>query len=143
MIVLDASVAIKWYFPEKGSDAAIDLLKSSGNDFVAPDIFVVEVAAALVRKANMEKAKRDDTLILLDDFLGLVFDQVVQTRTLSVGSARQASRLAIDLGHPLKDCVYLALAMDLNCPLITSDIKFAAKAHGVWHAVQVLGEVAG
>ena len=51
-----------------------------------------------------------------------------------------AAHLAIDLGHPLKDCIYLALAMELGRPLITSDAMFAAKARNIYPAVQVLGE---
>ena len=47
---------------------------------------------------------------------------------------------AIDLGHPLKDCIYLALAMELGCELVTCDARFAAKAKGVWAGVRVLGE---
>ena len=52
----------------------------------------------------------------------------------------KAANLAIDIGHPLKDCIYLALAMELGCPLVTCDTKFATKAHEVYAGVQVLGE---
>jgi predicted nucleic acid-binding protein len=47
--------------------------------------------------------------------------------------------LAIDIGHPLKDCVYLVLAMELDCELVTCDARFAKKAKSVWGRVRVLG----
>ena len=140
MIVLDASVAVKWYFPEPGSDAAIELQGGKHGALVAPELFVVEVTAALVRKANMEKARKDDILILIADFLTSSDDGTIQTRGLSGSTARTAAELAIELGHPLKDCIYLVLAMEMGCPLVTADARFAAKARGVYGDVRVLGE---
>jgi predicted nucleic acid-binding protein len=45
----------------------------------------------------------------------------------------------MNLGHPLKDCIYLALAMEMSCDLITCDARFAEKAKGAWARVRVLG----
>jgi predicted nucleic acid-binding protein len=51
----------------------------------------------------------------------------------------QAAALALDLGHPLKDCVYLAMAMELGCDLVTCDARFAEKACEAWAGVRLLG----
>jgi predicted nucleic acid-binding protein len=51
-----------------------------------------------------------------------------------------AASTAIDIGHPLKDCIYLILAMELDCELMTCDARFAKKARDVWDRVRVLGE---
>ncbi len=51
-----------------------------------------------------------------------------------------AAKLALDLGHSLTDCIYLALAIELACPLITCDAKFAAKARGTYANIRALGE---
>ena len=56
------------------------------------------------------------------------------------GTLATAAGLAVDLGHPLKDCIYLALAIELECELVTADARFAEKAKGVWDKVRVLGE---
>jgi predicted nucleic acid-binding protein len=140
VIVIDASVAVKWYFPEIGSDKAIELQNGEFGQLVAPDIFIVEVTAALVRKSNMEKSRTDDIRLMIDSFLANIIDGTVKTRHLSVSGARNAAWLAIGIGHPLKDCIYLGLAMELDCDLVTCDTKFAGKANGVWDRVRVLGD---
>lgn len=59
MSVIDASVAMKWFIDEQGSDLALDLLESAQGDLHVPDEFVVEVAGSLVRRANEDKASRE------------------------------------------------------------------------------------
>ena len=46
--------------------------------------------------------------------------------------------LALDLGHPLKDCIYLALAMKIGCELLTSDLRLAAKGQPLWPKIRVV-----
>jgi predicted nucleic acid-binding protein len=138
VIILDASVAVKWYFPEIGSDAAIDILNRNSGALLAPDIFAIEVNAALVRKGNMDKLQREGIRLMIADFAEkLTLQQVRLTRLTGVEIAK-ASNLALNLGHPLKDCIYLALAMELECELVTCDAKFAAKATSMWDRVRVL-----
>ena len=63
---------------------------------------------------------------------------VVRTESTQLADLMAAARLALDLGHPIKDCIYLALAMKLGCELLTSDRRFAAKDEPVWPKVRVL-----
>lgn len=51
-----------------------------------------------------------------------------------------AAEIAMQIGHPTKDCVYLALAMEYDCELVTCDAKFAAKARAVHSAVRLLAD---
>ena len=140
MIVLDASVAVKWYFREVGSDAAQRLLDEKGGLLIGPDLLLIEVCAAFVRGANVDKSRREDAKTLIADYLSKLDDGTIRTERLTSGSLATAASLAIDLCHPLKDCIYLALAMQLGCDLVTCDARFAAKAKGVWAGVRVLGE---
>ena len=140
MIVIDASLAVKWFVDEAGSQAAIAMLAQHVSAISVPDLFGIEVAAALVRKANMHKENAPALRASVDDLASLF---VVGTMTVVSTSPKQlaaAANLAIDLGHPLKDCLYLALAIELECPLVTADARFAAKARGVYKDVQVLAE---
>jgi predicted nucleic acid-binding protein len=139
VIVIDASLAVKWYLDEAWADEAEALLFEYEGDIVVPDVFISEVIGALVRRANMDKAMRSDSAAATARFQTL-FDtgSITAIRSLPPAVVRAAT-LAIDLGHPLKDCIYLALAMELECELVTCDARFAEKAKGVWDRVRVLG----
>lgn len=140
MIVVDASVAVKWLVQEVSSDLADDLLVHNGGDLIAPAIFAVEITAALVRKANEVKSNRAGCEAGLNSLAAMLDNGIVAIRETPVTDLTTAARLAIDLGHPLKDCIYLVLAMELGCDLVTCDAKFAVKARKVWAGVRVLGE---
>ena len=132
MSVIDASVAVKWFVDEPGSDFALELLDAEQGDLRVPDIFVVEVAATLVRIANMDKAFCDKSRAGLYHLLDLIERGALSVERTPPGETANAAHIAIDLGHPLKDCIYLDLAMKLGRPLITADARFAAKARAIW-----------
>ena len=46
------------------------------------------------------------------------------------------------LGHPVRDCVYLALAMEFGGELATCDAKFSAKAQTIYPKVKLLADLA-
>ncbi|MEI6643004.1 MAG: type II toxin-antitoxin system VapC family toxin [Novosphingobium sp.] len=138
MIVFDASLALKWYLDEPGSQAAESALAQHGGQIIVPDVFVLEVTGALVRQANMSKAIRGDMETALSGFLALIDEQVISMDETGTAAMVRAAGLALDLGHPLKDCIYLALAMKMGCELLTSDRRFAAKAVAAWPKVRVL-----
>lgn len=139
MIVIDASLAVKWYLAEARSEAAVDLLFEKSPHISVPDIFCVEVASTLVREANIDKAKSADARSSLTGFKTLCEGGGIRTVSTTPDALNIAAELAIEMGHPLKDCIYLALAMELGCDLVTCDAKFAAKAEDVWERVRVLG----
>ena len=139
MIVVDASVGVKWLVIEASSDIADDFLALNRGELVAPAIFTIEVASALVRKANEVKANRKGSEAGLTSLGEMLDSKIIEIRQTSLDQLSAAAQLALDLGHPLKDCIYLALAMELGCELVTADARFAAKAKGVWTGVRVLG----
>ena len=139
MIVIDASLAVKWFLEEPDSDAARQKLADNLGQITVPDLFVIEVTAALVRNANIHKRTQAAMRAHIEDFVALLSgDEIALVRMEPQQIASSASQ-AIDLGHPLKDCLYLALAMELGCELVTCDARFAAKAKGVWAGVRVVG----
>ena len=139
MIVLDASVAVKWYAIEPFTREALGLLRELHDNITVPDIFISEVIGALVRHANIDKSLRSASTESVGRFASLFDDKWILAERTDPRQMERASQLALDLGHPLKDCIYLALAMELGCDLVTCDARFAAKAKGVWAGVRVLG----
>ena len=140
MIVIDASLAVKWYATEALSEEAEKVFIASQPDVAVPDIFVTEVIAALVRRANIDKAVRGEADASIANLTDLLATGALKTYRMEPPQLAAAATIAMDLGHPLKDCIYLALAMDLRCALVTADVKFARKARGLWDGVRMLGE---
>lgn len=141
MIVIDASLGVKWFFEETYSEQALRLFTQNMGQISVPDIFGIEVMSALVREANVQKSKATGMLMEVTRFEQLLANGSLEKVSTSPLQLAQAANIAIDLGHPLKDCIYLALAMQLNCSLITCDAKFASRAKDIWPQVQTLEEL--
>jgi predicted nucleic acid-binding protein len=128
--VVDASVAVKWFARETGSEAAAALLHS-GRAIVAPDILPLEVAHALWRKAQRHDLPADEVVPALTRLLAL---DIVLSRTVDL--VPSATRIALEMAHPVYDCVYLALAEERGAPVASDDVRLrrAVRARGlrVW-----------
>ena len=141
MIVVDASLATKWVVPEVDSPAALDFLSDNLGEMVAPDLLLIEVAGVLVRAANQRSASKPVAMRALARWTRA-------PRLYGIGLERcgperidRAARIAIELGHPLKDCVYLALAVELDCLLATCDVRFRNKASAFYPRVHLLADL--
>jgi predicted nucleic acid-binding protein len=119
LLVVDASVALKWVLPEAGSEAALGLI--GRNRLIAPDLLAVEAGNALWLRVRRRELTAVEARTALVDLLGAPVDYVPD-RPL----ARAALSLAADLGYPAYDCVYLALAMERAGIVVTADRRFAA-----------------
>jgi predicted nucleic acid-binding protein len=130
--VLDASVVVQWFVPEGGSGSSIALLEST-RSLVAPDLMPLEVANALWKKARRGEFPESD---LTPSIARLLDGQIVLASTVTLLS--RASRLAVQSGHPVYDCVYLVLAAERGALLATTDARLGrtATAQGIrlWRA---------
>lgn len=136
MIVVDASVAVKWLLPEPGEAAAQRLL-GGGDSLLGPELIRVEVAAAIARKARFGEIDAQDAETAAELWLRAIADGVV-TLVPDEADLPRALRLAIALNHPLQDCLYLALAERLGAPLITADERFVTKAGPSYSGIRLL-----
>ena len=136
MIVVDASVIVKWFVPEVG-DAAAKALLSGADELLAPELARVEVTSALIRKANRGQLSRADAGHTIRAWFGaLAASQIFLLP--DADDIEAAAELALELQHPLPDCLYLAAAERLGVALITADRAFARQAEPRWHLVRLL-----
>lgn len=142
MIVVDASIAAKWLLAETDTVAALQFVADHRRELAGPDLLFVEVASAIVRRANENKALVQDSLRALDKWTTGWEARAVAAYPTTSARLSAAGRLALQLGHPLADCIYLALAIELDCDLATCDAKFARKAGAVSQRVRQLADYA-
>lgn len=124
-LVVDASVALKWFFRERAGEAdtpaALDILRgyvAGRHSLVQPAHFRAEVCAVLAREAP--GGMRDNLRDLLDLAIPTRDDELVMWR---------AMQLSADLGHHLFDTLYHALALETDdAVLVTADETYCRKA---------------
>jgi predicted nucleic acid-binding protein len=139
MIVVDASVIVKWFIPEVGAAPAHALL-AAGDELVAPELARIEVASALVRKGLREELTGADVETTLGAWCRALSEGQIFLLPNSE-DIEAAAKLALELRHPLPDCLYLAIAERLGVALITADRVFARRAARRSNLVQVLEDV--
>lgn len=119
-LVVDASVAVKWYLPEIHSIRA-GRLRDPRFSVVAPDLIRLEFANVLWKTIRRGDLTREGAA---------TFRHAFETSRIQILPAADlvptAFDLAVDLGRTVYDCLYLALAMEQKCLLITADRKFYA-----------------
>ena len=120
--VVDASVAVKWFVQEPGSEAARAVL-ARGEPLLAPDLIVSEVANTAWKKAARGEITRAHGERIVQA-LPLMLDRIVPAAEL-VG---RAYGLAVRHGHPVYDALYLALAERAEAQLVTDDARLIAFA---------------
>jgi predicted nucleic acid-binding protein len=133
VIVVDASVALKWFLVENGSDEALRLA-GSGRSLAAPDLIIAEVCNGLWKSARLGRLTSEQVSLAaanLPDFLS----RLAPGRLL----AERAVKIADDLGHPVYDCFYLALAERLGTKLVTADRRLTAVLNGTPWESQIAG----
>jgi predicted nucleic acid-binding protein len=85
----------------------------------APDFLLTECGSVLWGKAQRR-------LITIQEAETRLLELQTFPVTLSAGLnlVAPALKLALKIGHPIYDCIYLALAEELDVPLVTADQRF-------------------
>jgi predicted nucleic acid-binding protein len=128
ILVLDASVVIKWFFrdapDERHAEQALQILNAVGTgevQLVQPPHFLAEVSAVLAR----EKPEQAQT-----DIMDLSNMEWRVSGAVAVYS--KAISLAVSLNHHLFDTFYHAVALhEPDALLITADVRYYNKARDV------------
>jgi predicted nucleic acid-binding protein len=116
-LVIDASVAIKWFLPEPHSINAVRLI-TAGHELLAPDLIFPECGNVLWKKWLRSELEPEVIPAILGD-LGRMNLHIVSTTTL----VDEAARIAVTCRRSFYDSVYLAVAVKHNGRMVTGDEK--------------------
>ena len=119
-VVVDASVAVKWFVPEIHSAAAVRMLDPE-IALYAPDLIGPEFGNILWKKVRRKEIGREEADEIMNAFAKLPFE--IRPSALLLPAAFE---LAIELDRTVYDSLYLALAVAEEYVLITADSKFHA-----------------
>ena len=118
-LVLDASVAVKWFFDEPYTAAALSVLESlqaGAHRVVAPELIYAELGNAVWKRVVRGAIARDDGFAVITAFRRLPIG-VIPSRELLVA----AYWLAVEHGRSLYDALYLALSVESGADFVTAD----------------------
>ena len=125
MLVVDTSVAIKWVVPEDGVDLEPDTaiaLSVLEHGLIAPDLIAAEFANALWKKVSrreMGDAQASEAMEILPTMVSLLPMEAY---------AKRALEIALQLDHPVYDCVFIAVAEAHATNLVTADRRLVERA---------------
>jgi predicted nucleic acid-binding protein len=119
--ILDSSVAFKWVVPEDDSDKANrirDDFRKGIHQLFAPEFFPFELAHALTRAERQGRIKVGEAKTFWTDAM---------TTVPGLLPVLQFADRAIDISSQARvgvyDCLYVALAEQEKCELVTADDK--------------------
>jgi predicted nucleic acid-binding protein len=127
IVVVDASVAVKWFVREPRHDIARHLL-SEGSLRFAPDLVLSEVTNALRKKHKLGEVSTIQAQRALANL-----PNYFQRLSPAVETVQDAFQFGIDFDHPTMDCVYLAVAHQIGGLLVSDDKKFVEKCQRFGH----------
>ena len=122
-LIVDASVAAKWFIEEAGRAQAIQLLDVA--DRQAPDLLLVEVANVVWKKTLQGQVSATQAQFICAS-IAHCFDVLHSSDSL----IERAIFIAVDLHHPVYDCLYLACAERAGARLATADRRLIAAVRG-------------
>lgn len=127
-VVFDTSVAIKWFFPENGSEKAVGLKNDHLKRKISlctRDLFLYELTSAFKNYSGIKIEEKDFLLSIL-----AVKSLKLAVFPLTFKETGELFLISRKLDISIYDCSYILLAKRLQAPLYTADKKLYQKAHG-------------
>lgn len=136
--VVDSSVAVKWVMREPGREEALrwlDRYESGQLSLIAPSLLLSEVASVLGNRHRRKQLTREEVRQAFQLFEVCCPILVEDRRYVP-------SALELSMAHwiALYDGLYLALAIERGCELITADKRFHAATASAYPFVRLLGD---
>ena len=136
MIILDASVVVKWFSEEEYTEKALAIrerIRMGEERVIVPDLLLYELANAL--KYNPSFDAND-----VSDALTSIFDMDLEIVTPTPEIINLAVALAFEYNITVYDAFYIALAKDLELTFITADRRLCERVRGLDY-VEYIGEM--
>lgn len=136
VLVIDASVAAKWFLVESDSGRASSILAGE-HDLAGPSLLRLEVTGAILRRfrvGGIEEADAQRKLEHAHRFLVAPGFRFYDNDDL----LPRAAEIAVKLRHPIQDCLYIACAERHAAELVTADAAFLRRAAPMFSFVRAL-----
>jgi predicted nucleic acid-binding protein len=139
-VILDASVAVKWFLSDEALVRQADLVRTAMLDrrvsLVAPTILWPEVAHALVRAVRRQRLEPETAQVMSDDIrtVRLLIEEEEVDPHASV-------RVALTTGVSAYDAQYLHLGIHLDEKVLTADQRMFQRGRAHGYDVVWLGDV--
>jgi predicted nucleic acid-binding protein len=118
-IVIDASVALAWCFPDEASDYADDILVAlEGHPILVPTLWPIEITNALLVAERRKRIKQSAIRQFVELLNGLTVVMTSQSVTESVSNILPLAR---EYSLSAYDAAYLDVALRHGAPLATLD----------------------
>ena len=141
VVVVDASLALKWVLSEADSNTGIGLLQRWNIDnmeIIAPALFSYEATNILYRQVVTNKLSYEEAKKLLTKLLSIgILLNFVQHREISTRAMELSHRFGLPAAY---DAHYLALAEHEKCEYWTADSRLCNAVRDKLSWVRLLGE---
>src|ERR671939_23304 len=120
-LVVDSSVAVKWFVIEPYSTESRRILDAYQNgllSFLAPDLINAEFGNIIWKKHLFQGLAASDAQNVLDKYRQLQFTFIPTAELLE-----DAYKIAVRHRRTVYDALYLALSVRENCQVVTADEK--------------------
>ena len=132
LYVVDASVAVKWFFSEVHHQAARRIVDDR-NELHAPDLFQVETDNMLCKRIR----RGEITAVQAGRIRGALRRSSVRLHPFEA-LLESAYAIAVGTGRGIYDCLYVALAALVGGPVVTADRRLYDGLAGGPYARHVL-----
>jgi len=126
-LVVDASVAVKWFLPEPDAQPAVALLRAD-HRLIAPDLLWIEVASVLWKVVRRGALAADEAERMVSDAAAFPVE-IFESSTLLTDTMR----IATATDRTIYDSLYVALAAREDAVMVTADDRLVnALANTNW-----------
>ena len=123
-LVVDASVAVKWFAVERFFEKALELRDAYINgtlELIAPSLMLYEVANALRFHRKLKFSREDITNAIIS------IKSIHIVHEPSELDWIKAAELSLKFNITIYDAIYISVALNNNCKLVTSDERLYSK----------------